>query len=74
MYINTKSRYGDAPVVVTDECVVNLPSFLLDTVKEMIADDELTTAINSGMFGFKIYEYEGNNGYGLSVNWLDFLN
>lgn len=70
-YINTKSRYGNAPVVATDECFVNLPSHLLRTVEEMMNDDELTEAINQGRIGFTIYEYKGKNGLGYSVNWKE---
>lgn len=73
LYINKKSRYGDAPIVATDECLVNLPSHLLDTVKEMINDDELVDAVNAGKFGFTIYTYENKQRKELcfSVNWVD---
>ena len=78
LYINTKSKFGDAPVAVTitnsDKLqldLVNLPGFLVSTVKDMIQDDDLTETIDHGEFGFKIYEYEGKNGYGFSVEWVD---
>lgn len=79
LYINTKSKFGDAPVAVTiteekdnqQVDLVNLPSFMLSTVKDMIQDDELTEAIDNGEFGFTIYEYEGKNGYGFSAEWVD---
>ena len=78
-YINTKSKFGDAPVAVTITVdkdkqkidLVNLPNFMLSTVKDMIQDDELTEAIDNGEFGFTIYEYEGKNGYGFSAEWVD---
>ena len=79
LYINTKSKFGDAPVAVTitenkdkqQVDLVNLPSFMLSTVKDMIQDDDLTEAIDNGEFGFTIYEYEGKNGYGFSAEWVD---
>lgn len=79
LYINTKSKFGDAPVAVTitgegkeqQVDLVNLPSFMLQTVKDMIQDDDLTEAIDNGEFGFTIYEYEGKNGYGFSAEWVD---
>lgn len=72
LYINTKSRFGDSPVVaIATDMLVNLPMHLTDTVREMQKDDELTKAINNNQFGFSIYEYEGKNGYGLSVEWQD---
>ena len=39
LYINTKSRFGDAPCVAIDPVIiVNLPNHLLDTVKERIEE------------------------------------
>lgn len=73
MYINKKSRYGDAPIVATDEFLVNLPSYLLDTVKDMMKDEELVDAVNESKFGFTIYQYANKNTGELcfSVNWVD---
>lgn len=73
LYINKKSRFGDAPIVATDECLVNLPSHLLDTVKEMMNDEELVDAVNESKFGFTIYQYANKNTGELcfSVNWVD---
>lgn len=79
LYINTKSKFGDAPVAVTiteekdqqQVDLVNLPSYMLTLVKDMISDDKLTEAIDNGEFGFTIYEYEGKNGYGFSADWVD---
>ena len=78
-YINTKSKFGDAPVAVTETDtkdgklidLVNLPTFMTATVKKMIEDDELTSAIDNDEFGFTIYDYEGKNGYGFSADWCD---
>lgn len=76
MYINHKSMYGDAPVIVSEDFFINLPKHLLDTVKEMLEDSELVTAINKREFGIEVYEYEtyeyetnGKTCY--SVNWVD---
>ena len=71
LYINTKGRYGDEGVVLTMGVLVNLPQHLTETVKEMRSDNELTDAINKGEFGFKVYQYDGTNGSGYSVNWVD---
>lgn len=73
LYINKKSKFGDAPIVATDECLVNLPSHLLDTVKEMMNDEELVDAVNENKFGFTIYTYENKNTKEIccSVNWVD---
>lgn len=57
MYINTKSQYGAQPVFITDGLLVNVPSHLLDTAKEIMRDVEAVADINAGRAGFKIYEY-----------------
>lgn len=73
LYINTKSRFGDAPCVAIDPVtIVNLPKHLLETVKEMINDDECVDAINNNEVKFKIYSYydETFNITCYSVEWL----
>ena len=57
VYINTKSKYGEAPVFATPDFMVNIPSYLLATSKDIIADDAACAAINGGQVGFKIYTY-----------------
>lgn len=73
LYINRKSKYGEAPVAICDDMLVNLPKHLLDTVKQMLLDDEFVDAVNRGKVGFKIYTYtvKNNNSLLYSVNWLD---
>lgn len=71
LYINTKSRFGDSPVAVTGTHIVNLPSHLTDTVKEMIQDEELVDLANEHRLGFTIYSYDGKNGSGYSINWVE---
>lgn len=71
LYINKKSRYGDAPVAVTATQLINLPSHLLDTAISMMNDSDVVELANAGKLGFKIYEYSGKNGIGYSVNWVE---
>lgn len=73
LYINHKSKYGDNPVVVTSNELVDLPKHMLDTVNDMRADSDCTDAINGNHLGFTIYTYTYNSGksVGYSVNWLD---
>lgn len=73
LYINTKSKFGDAPCVAIDPVIiVNLPKHLLETVKEMIADDECVDAINNNEVKFKIYSYRDStfNKTCYGVEWL----
>ncbi len=73
LYINTKSKFGDAPCVAIDPVIiVNLPKHLLETVKEMINDAECVQAINNNEVKFKIYSYKDNtfNKTCYGVEWL----
>lgn len=73
LYINKKSQYGDSPVIATDECLVNAPSHLTDTVNEMILDDEVHEAANNNELGFTIYPYNTDKRKGTfySIKWVD---
>ena len=71
LFINTKSRFGNAPIIVTDRYMVNAPKHLLETVQEMMNDHELVDLVNERKVGFKIYEYQGRNGNGYSVEWIE---
>lgn len=48
-YINRKNRYGDQPVLITDECFINMPSYMCDTVNDIMGDPETTKEINEGL-------------------------
>ena len=71
LYINHKSKYGEAPVAMTQGVYVNLPKHLTDTVKDMLHDQEVIDAINDGKVGFTVYSYDNNGKTCYSVNWLD---
>ena len=71
IFINTKSKYGDAPIFAIDNYLVNMPQHLLKIANEMLNDDELITAINKGWFGFSVYTYAKDNKLYCSVNWHD---
>ena len=70
LFINTKSRFGDSPVIVTSDFMVNAPKHLLNTVKAMMVDGEVVKLINERKVAFKIYSYRGKNGTGYSVEWI----
>ena len=77
MYINTMSKYGDAPVVgvadVREPFMVNLPKHLLKDVHDMLQDTEAVEAIQLGRAGFKIRTYnpKGSNRVCYTVDWID---
>lgn len=73
LYINKKSMYGDAPcIVINEDTTVNLPKHLLDTVIDMINDEECVNAINNNEVEFEIYSYKDKsfNRTCYSVSWL----
>lgn len=68
VFINTKGKFGDQGLFVTDDFQVNLPPHLLDLAKDLRQDDEIIDAINNRQLAFEIYEYNGKNGVGYSLN------
>lgn len=61
MFISNKGKFGDSAVVATDECFANLPNHMVETIREMINDDAVVAAVNCGLLGFKIYQYQDAN-------------
>ena len=72
LYINTKGRFGDQPVLWTHGVYVNLPEHMLRSCSDILQDQEAIDQINAGQAGFKIYEYQNKNGRtGYSVTFED---
>lgn len=75
LYINRKSEYGDAPVAICAECFVNLPSYMMDEVTEILHSEADIEDIKAGKVGFTIESYEKEIGkktktcYG--IRWCD---
>ena len=61
MYINTKSKFGDAPVVISDGYNINLPKHMTATVYEMLQDPECMALIRAGKVVLSIYEYTNDD-------------
>lgn len=61
LFINNKSKFGARPFASTPDFLVDLPSHMLDTIKEMIDDEEVVNDINSGRVGFVVRTYYSNN-------------
>lgn len=57
VWINTKGKFGDQPLGATDKFYVNFPTHMLNTIKEILKDDESIKDINAGKCGFQIYSY-----------------
>ena len=70
-FINTKGKYGENAIVVSDDCFISLPQHLTEVVKKMMHNTTITELINKGMIYLRIRPYnKGNNTY-YSVVWLD---
>lgn len=72
IFINTKSKFGDAPVFVTDNYMVNISQHMLQPVQELLEDDDAVQLINNRKAGFKIYTFSGRNGKGYSVEFVEY--
>lgn len=71
MYVNKGGKFGDEPVIVTDDFILNAPTHILDTVRGVIDDGESTQLVNNGEVAFKLYEYQNKYGQQFSVTWVD---
>lgn len=68
VFINTKGKFGNQGVFITNDFQVNLPPHLLDLSEELRQDEEVIEAINNRELAFEIYQYNGKNGTGYSIN------
>lgn len=73
MFINTKGKFEDNPVMVTDKELVNVPSHMTETVREMIADEQVVKLVNNDGAFFEIYEYTNNWGTHYSIRFIEDL-
>lgn len=75
LYINDGGLFKPHPVVVVSESglLVDLPSHMTDTVKEVLNDSESINLIKKGCVGFTVRQYTDKT-YGktcYSVEWVD---
>jgi hypothetical protein len=68
-----KSPLGDSPVIIDEQAkqLVNLPSHMAETVREILADSEAVEAIKAGKVGYTIYDYESHNKKCYSISFVD---
>lgn len=72
MWINTKGKFGAHPVVATPSGLVDFPNSMTETMTEMITDDEVIEAVNSGKLGFTVRKYHSNK-YNRDAYTADFV-
>lgn len=71
MYINKGGQFGDEPVLLTDDFILNAPSHMVEKVSDIIDDGESTQLVNNGEVAFKLYEYSNKYGIQYGVTWVD---
>lgn len=57
MYVSSKGKFGEQPVLLTVNNYVNAPKHLLESVKEILDDSFIIEQINNGNAGFYIKKY-----------------
>lgn len=70
-YINKKGYYGEEAVLITNSHFVNAPKHVLETVKEILNDEQSIQLINDGKVGFKFYQYKNKFGEQIGIEWVD---
>ena len=71
MYVNRGGQFGDEPVLLTDDFILNAPHHMVEKVRDIIDDGESTQLVNSGEVAFKLYEYKNKFGQQYGVTWVD---
>ena len=59
LYINTKSDYGDHPVVINKDAglLIDLPQHMTEVVEEILSDGESISLIKKGYVGLRAQKY-----------------
>lgn len=72
MYVH-KSPLGDSPVIIDAENkrLVNLPQFIGDTVRAILANSDAVNAIKANKVGYTIYEYESHAKKCFGITFVD---
>lgn len=75
LFINTKGKFDDHPVAVLPqiEALVDLPSHMTATVREILQDPDAIAAIEAGKVGIKFEKYTSKtyNRECLGCRWVD---
>lgn len=72
-FITPDSGYGLGAVLIIDDALVNIPQRYVDTVKDIMADDETVADIKAGKCGFKYTTFisEKHKRTGYSIEFVD---
>lgn len=73
----TRRKKWDSPVAIGEDCFWNLPTYMTDQVRDILADAEAVADIQSGKVGFirRDYTYKdadtGEDVNGIGIEWVD---
>lgn len=72
LYVND-TKFGESAVATTDGYFINLPTHIVNDVKEIIADENLVNMINEGRVSISLYEYFSSKYKGTfyGVKWVE---
>lgn len=72
MYVH-RSQFGDSPIIIDAENkrLVNLPQFIGDTVREILANSDAVDVIKANKVGYTIYEYESHAKKCYGITFVD---
>lgn len=69
IYINTKGKFKDHPVFITDQNIhLDIPAGNMDDVKEILNSSEDIADINAGKVGIEVTRYESKQ-YGTQAGF-----
>lgn len=75
LFVNTKGKFDDHPVAVLPqiEALVDLPSHMTESVREILQDAEAISEIEAGKVGIKFEKYTSKtyNRECLGCRWVD---
>lgn len=73
LFVSKGGKFGPEPVAIVEGALVNLPHHLVDSIQQMLANDDVVQYIKAGHVAFKIYKYYSSryNTDGYSIEWLD---
>lgn len=61
----------DMPNAILEDCIVNLPSHLLEDVNTILTTPEYIAQIKADKCAISVYVYTDENGEHRSIKWID---
>lgn len=72
VFINSKGKYDDYPVIMTDHEFIDMPSHWIDIACELLNDSEAVSEMNAGTAQFRLYTFVDSH-FGNTSCALEFI-